>query len=418
MISTCSCILCLSFTIMFLVCGDMTTRIFSACGHASLKLRGIVIARMSPKCSINNINIVAKFSETPYLIYKKEQYRSSIYSKMIKYLKTQTLTYLIESNHTNSNNDHSLGLCIFMYTVVINYINILLIAIKTSGQNTDQKLIAGNISIYIMRVLMYMLKIIFEQHNIWWDNTIVGYNNYAHTVSRLTPSYMISIGLALEHSRFEEHVPLMKISYLFHCKQCTLFHHIIICHILYSLVKTMCLVLCITILCYTCIESYPKKFRLSLENGTGILIKIKECNPCLNTIFTFHPSNNQIIVCPVTGMNNYKYDTKGHCDNESRTIAGQNSHALSDITATSALNRTDQSALNNIDPDINYLSTNMKSINTQYYDDQQFRHKFKSNKNISMFHLNIRSIPEHFIELTSYIHSLNIAFKIIGISET
>ena len=35
-----------------------------------------------------------------------------------------------------------------------------------------------------------------------------------------------------------------------------------------------------------------------------------------------------------------------------------------------------------------------------------------------MFHLNIRSIPEHFIELTSYIHSLNIAFKMIGISET
>ena len=103
---------------------------------------------------------------------------------------------------------------------------------------------------------------------------------------------------------------------------------------------------------------------------------------------------------------------------ESRTIAGQNDHAISDITETSALYRTDQSALNNIDPDINYLGTNMKSTNTQYYDDQQFRDKFKSNKNISMFHLNIRSIPEHFIELTSYIHSLNIAFKIIGISET
>ena len=135
----------------------------------------------------------------------------------------------------------------------------------------------------------------------------------------------------------------------------------------------MCLVLCITILCYTCIESYPKKFRLSLEKGTGILISIKECNPCLNTIYTFHPSNNQIIVCPVTGMNKYKYNTKGHCDNESRTIAGQNYHALSDITA--ALNSTDQSALNNIDSDINYLSTNMKYINMQYYDDQQFRDK-------------------------------------------
>ena len=103
---------------------------------------------------------------------------------------------------------------------------------------------------------------------------------------------------------------------------------------------------------------------MSLEKGTGILIK--ECNPCLINIFTFHPSNNQIIVCPVTGINKYKYDTKGHCDKESRTIAGQNDHALSGITETSALIRTDQSALNNIDPDINYLSTNMKYINTQY----------------------------------------------------
>ena len=69
----------------------------------------------------------------PISYTKKEQYRSSIYSKMIKYLKTQTLTYLIESNHMNSNNYHYLGLCIFMYIVVINYINILLIAIKTRG---------------------------------------------------------------------------------------------------------------------------------------------------------------------------------------------------------------------------------------------------------------------------------------------
>ena len=60
----------------------------------------------------------------------------------------------------------------------------------------------------------------------------------------------------------------------------------------------------------------------------------------------------------------------------------------------------------------------MKSINTQYYDEQQFRDKFKSNKNISMFHLNIRNNPQHFIELTTYIHSLNITFKIIGINET
>ena len=92
---------------------------------------------------------------------------------------------------------------------------------------------------------MYILHIIYAQHNIWWDNIIVGYNNYTQTVIRLTvtPSYIISIVWALEHSWFDEHVPPKKISYLFDCKQCALFHHAIMCHILYSLVKTMCLVL-------------------------------------------------------------------------------------------------------------------------------------------------------------------------------
>ena len=80
-------ILCLSIAVMFLVCGVVSACMFSACRHASLKLRRIVITRMSPSCSINNNNRVAKLYETLYLIYKKEQYRSSIYSKMIKYLK-------------------------------------------------------------------------------------------------------------------------------------------------------------------------------------------------------------------------------------------------------------------------------------------------------------------------------------------
>ena len=79
-----------------------------------------------------------------------------------------------------------------------------------------------------------MLHIIYAQHNIWWDNTIVGYNNYNHTVIRVTTSYMISIVLALEHSRFDEHVPL-KINSV----------HYFICHILFSLVKTRCLVISI-----------------------------------------------------------------------------------------------------------------------------------------------------------------------------
>ena len=99
-------------------------------------------------------------------------------------------------------------------------------------------------------------------------------------------------------------------------------------------------------------------------------------------------------------MNNNKYDTKSLRDTESRNIADQNNHDLSDQTEMSALNRTHQSATCNIDPYMNYLSINMQSINTQYFDDQKFRNEFNSNTNFLMVHLNIRSIPEHFIQPT------------------
>ena len=84
---------------------------------------------------------------------------------MIKYLKTQTLTYLIGSNPLNSYNYHSISVCIFVYTVVINYMNILLIAIKTNNQYTGQKIIAVNEMLYFILVHMYMLHII--DRNCW-----------------------------------------------------------------------------------------------------------------------------------------------------------------------------------------------------------------------------------------------------------
>ena len=86
---------------------------------------------------------------------------------MIKYLRTQTSTYLIGSNPLNSYKYHAITLCMFMYTVIINYINILLIAIKTS---TGQKLIAVSEMLYFICVLMYMLYII--THNIIYGGII------------------------------------------------------------------------------------------------------------------------------------------------------------------------------------------------------------------------------------------------------
>ena len=81
------------------------------------------------------------------------------------------------------------------------------------------------------------------------------------------------------------------------------------------------------------------------------------------------------------------------------------------------MNRTDQNSLNDIDPDSNYLGTNIRSLNSQYFDDQTFREKFIFNNTLSMCHWNIRILPEHFLEFTAYIEHLNIDFKIISLSE-
>ena len=40
------------------------------------------------------------------------------------------------------------------------------------------------------------------------------------------------------------------------------------------------------------------------------------------------------------------------------------------------MNRTDLSSLNYIDPNLNYLGTVIRSLNTQYFDDQTFREFF------------------------------------------
>ena len=56
----------------------------------------------------------------------------------------------------------------------------------------------------------------------------------------------------------------------------------------------------------------------------------------------------------------------------------------------------DPGLLGNIYPDINYLNSNNKMKNTPY--DQSFRKKFHSNNySLSMLHLNIRNIHDHFL---------------------
>ena len=81
-------------------------------------------------------------------------------------------------------------------------------------------------------------------------------------------------------------------------------------------------------------------------------------------------------------------------------------------------NDYDTSSLGNIDTDINYYKAINTLNSTPYYDDQMFREKNGNNIKLSMFHLNLRSIPDHFRELTTLLSNLDTDFKIIAISET
>ena len=88
-----------------------------------------------------------------------------------------------------------------------------------------------------------------------------------------------------------------------------------------------------------------------------------------------------------------------------------NSEGKSDGTVvnTDCFSGYDPSILGNIDPDINYLNSNNKVKDTPYDNDQSFAKKFnRNNDSLSMLHLNIRSIPDHFLQLTSLLNHLNI----------
>ena len=81
-------------------------------------------------------------------------------------------------------------------------------------------------------------------------------------------------------------------------------------------------------------------------------------------------------------------------------------------------NTPDQSTLNIIDPDFHYLTVNSCPIDTPYFSEQLFRDKYGNNTNLSMLHLKIRSVPDHFLGLISFLDNLTIELKIIELSET
>ena len=71
-----------------------------------------------------------------------------------------------------------------------------------------------------------------------------------------------------------------------------------------------------------------------------------------------------------------------------------------------------------IDPDYNYFNAIQSKLNSNYFSESTFNSTYGRNSNLSMFHLNIRSLHAHYNELLCYLDTLDIEFKIIALSET
>ena len=80
--------------------------------------------------------------------------------------------------------------------------------------------------------------------------------------------------------------------------------------------------------------------------------------------------------------------------------------------------RHGKSVLGDIDPDNHFWNNMNHTMTSEYYNEMSFNNTFSDNQNLSLLHLNIRSVPLHFTECSSYLDTLHVNFKIIALSET
>ena len=70
------------------------------------------------------------------------------------------------------------------------------------------------------------------------------------------------------------------------------------------------------------------------------------------------------------------------------------------VVNTDCFRGYDPSLLGNIDPDINYPNSNNKVKYTPIIMASHFLRSLIDTDSLSMFHSNIRSIPDHFLQVT------------------
>ena len=73
---------------------------------------------------------------------------------------------------------------------------------------------------------------------------------------------------------------------------------------------------------------------------------------------------------------------------------------------TDGFNHYDQANLCEIDPDINYIGEENAMKCNQYYDINNFNMNYTNDNKLSLFLLNIQSLPDHFRDMVTYLECL------------
>ena len=137
-------------------------------------------------------------------------------------------------------------------------------------------------------------------------------------------------------------------------------------------------------------------------------------------IYPEHYTKAQIIVAPVLINPNPELPYNNLNDNEfNKSIIPSmptgnsiNNHNLGRINE----DNIDYSNLGDVDPDLNFLNLN-SNITCRIFTERSFN-KMHSQHKFSIFHANIRSIPENLSKLIYYLQGIDHQFSIFAISET
>ena len=143
-----------------------------------------------------------------------------------------------------------------------------------------------------------------------------------------------------------------------------------VCKTLYLYVSSVYTVMWYAISMPSFISKYLIKDPLQKNVSTYSML-LGQSNPMYTSQYKLSAINTLFIVYPITGLNNVLYD---HNTSNTKQSILCNSNDYAGKHGPS--NRTDQSALNDIDPDLNDFRTDIRSLNTPFFDDQTFKEKF------------------------------------------